>query len=159
MFDADINYRDIFRLEDKYNNDINVTNLYRQFNHLSFPRSEYLGNVVLSNNNLMIITHIIRSIPRNLHLFLDLILSNFKDQLTIIGLRETRLCSHFSSLYQLPGFNLFTSCRSTYGGGVALYIRQQFNHIFFEKYSILEPIIECIGIEIIVKKALCIKDY
>ena len=64
MFDADINDVEIFKLEDKYNNDINVINLYKQFNHLSSPRSEYihLDNAILSNNNLMILTHNIRSI-------------------------------------------------------------------------------------------------
>ena len=126
MFHADINYLDVFQLEDKHNNDINVTNLYKQFNHVSFSRSEYihLYNAVLSRNNLMILNHNIRSTSRNFYLFIDLILSNLKDQSTIIDLTETRLCSHFSSLCQLPGFKLFTNCRSTHGGGVAMYIPQ-----------------------------------
>ena len=38
----DINDLDIFCTNDKYNNHLSVNNLYTQFNHITFPRSQYI---------------------------------------------------------------------------------------------------------------------
>lgn len=160
----DIYDNDIFHSDDKYNANLNVNHLYRQFNQVNFPRSQYiqLDELSLSNNNILtVLTLNIRSIPTNLQSFTDNILCNMNTQSSIIGLTEIRLCPHLASLYQLPGFSMFTSCRNTQGGGTALYVPQSFRPTALKEFSKVDVFIECIGVEatIMNKKSLFLCIY
>lgn len=155
---------DIFVNEDKYNSDLNVDNLFIQYNHINFPRSQYIylhDNSLPIKNVFDILTLNIRSIPMNLQSFVDNILCNLNIKHSIIGLTEIRLSSHLASLYQLPGYKMFSNCRNTHGGGVAVYISDSYHATIVDKFSNLESFIESIGIHctIMNKKALILCIY
>lgn len=111
--------------EDKYNSDLHVTNLYTKFRNTNVMRSKYIELFHYSsksNDVTTLLTLNIRSIPTNVQSFVDTVLGSVATKYNILGLTELRLEAHLSSLYQLPGYSLFTNCRNTHGGGVAMYI-------------------------------------
>lgn len=68
----------------------------------------------------------IRSILRNLQYFKDLIIYDSSVSLNVIGFTEVRLGAHHSSLYDIPGYLLFTNPRNIHGGGTALYVSERY---------------------------------
>lgn len=160
----DINDLDIFKTGDSYNSDLSVNNLYTRLSHINFPRSEYiyLDNDSLPDNNaITILTQNIRSTPTNFQYFTDTVLSNITTKCSVLGFTETRLSSHLTSLYQLPGYNMYTNCRNTHGGGVALYVSNSLHSTPLDEFSKIDTFIECIGVDsyIMNKKSLLICIY
>ena len=155
---------DMFSNEDKYNCDLNVSNFLPQGNHLNIPRSQYTnldGTYLPINNAFDVISLNIRSIPMNLQSFLDNVLCNVNIKHSIIGFTEIRLSPHLTSLYQLPGYKMFSNCRNTHGGGVSIYISDSYNATGVDKFFYQETFIESLGIHstIMKKKTLILCIY
>ena len=119
-------------LEDKYNSDLDVNHSYVFSNYHNIPKPEYVFldsfcSYTTITNVTTLLSMNIRSVPKNFQPFTDLILTNPGIKCNIIGFMETRLDHDLISLYELPGYTLFTQCRSRYGGGVALYVSEDYN--------------------------------
>ena len=151
----DITDLDTLSSDDKYDRGLNVHNIYAQFSH-NFPKSSYitLDSVSLVNNNVFtMLIHNIRSIPKNLQSFIDTVLGSLNLSCDVLGLTETRLEPHLAPLYQLPGYSLFTGCRNTYGGGVAMYISDKYHAFQLREFSLIETYLECVGIQLSIKNS------
>ena len=61
-----------------------------------------------------------------------------------MGFSETRLSSGIEALYQVPGFEKFTSNRNTMGGGVVLYTKDTLNANFVHSISVIHDHIETV---------------
>lgn len=102
----------------------------------------------------------IRSISTNFQHFVDTILTDHI-KFDVLGFTETRLNVDISSLYNLPNYQLYTSNRNTYGGGVAIYVSGKYHCTHNNACSLLDIHIESLGIEVILdeKTYLCICIY
>lgn len=132
---------------DKYNN----VDRYNSFNTPDIPKTEYvyLSNLSLpSNNTLSILNLNIRSIPKNLQYFVDNIMHNSSFKLNIIGFTEIRLNPGITSLYNLPGYQLFVNTRNVYGGGVAIYVESELEASLLQELTISFDYIETVCIEV-----------
>ena len=67
----------------------------------------------------------IRSIPKNLQCFREIVLDMSHINFNVLGFTEIRLAPHLSSLYELPGYLMHVNSRNTHGGGVALYVSRE----------------------------------
>lgn len=149
---------------DKYNNDLNISNLYLRFRDLNFNKSKYIhsdSSIRASDNVVSLVTLNIRSIPLNLQHFVDTLLTNFTTKYNILGFTETRLEPQLAPLYHLPGYCMYTNCRNTHGGGVALYISNSLNSSALKDFTVMRAWIESIGVQAIFcgKKSLLLCIY
>ena len=88
----------------------------------------------------------IRSIPRNFEEFMI----DFTPEIIsydIICFCETRLVSSLETLYHIPGYTLFSNPRSTRGGGVAIYSKNDHCGEIIQSLSCMLSCIETIFIE------------
>lgn len=156
---------DIFDTDnDKYNNGLNISNLYLRFRDLNFNKSKYIhsdSSIRTCDNVVSLLTHNIRSIPLNLQHFVDTLLTNFNTNYNILGFTETRLEHHLAPLYQLPGYCMYTNCRNTHGGGVAIYISNSLNSLALKNFTMMETWIETIAVQTLFcgKKSLLLCIY
>ena len=160
----DIYDLDYFKTDDSRNCNSNAADNYGLLNGMSYPRSEYVqqDDIFCDDVNLYtVLTLNIRSIPANVQSLADSILCNIKSKFNIIGLTETRLSPHLASLYQLPGYKMFSNCRNTHGGGVSLYISECINSSIDDDFSKVETYIECLGVQtnIMNKNSLLLCTY
>ena len=152
-------------LDDKYNNELDINELFTHYRHFNVPKSEYifLDNFSLPINNSNIITLLnmnIRSIPRNIQTFTDTILNNISTKFDVLGFTEVRLDAHLAQLYEIPGYRMCSNSRNTHGGGVALYISDNHHSSVQEEFSFVETFIECIGVEVnIMNRSLFVCIY
>ena len=87
----------------------------------------------------------IRSIPKNLEEFL-LEFDVVKLGVDVLAFTETRLSQNIEPMYKIPNYNMFTNSRSTAGGGVAIYVSNEFTCNVVEELTILLPDFEIITI-------------
>ena len=152
-------------LDDKYNNELDVNNFYVQTRHLNIPQSEYIFLDSFftpdSNTNFTILSLNIRSVPTNLQYFADSVLTHPCIKCDVIGFSETRLDCDLSSLYQIPGYNLYTKNRNRHGGGVALFVSNIYQSSMSNDFSYLDSSIESVSanVKIIDKTILVICVY
>ena len=90
----------------------------------------------------------IRSIPTNLQCFTDLVIDSQCMIPDVLGFTETRLDSNIAPLYNLSGYNFYNNFRNRNGGGVALYVTSCFHSHLSAGLSLLNPSIECLGVDI-----------
>ena len=152
----DISFNLFESLEDKYNSnlDANFSCIFSKYHNI--PKSDYIFLHSLYSHSLhaditTIISMNIRSIPTNFQSLVDLILMNPGIKCDILGLTETRLSNDIVNLYQLPGYNLFTQCRNRYGGGVAIYISDNYNSTMVNDFCFVEPYMECLAVQCVDK--------
>ena len=91
----------------------------------------------------------IRSLNKNfenLRIFLD----NFTDSFfSVIGLTETWLTDNTASLFNLPGYHLINNDRyNRSGGGVAFYVKSNFDFFIRKDICRMESFVESLFIEI-----------
>ena len=149
----DINDLDFFKVDeahDKINSD--GEHMYLHYNQAPRSKYTYPDDITSSTNVINLLTQNIRSVPQNFSFFVDTVLCKLKGEMNIIGLTETRLSPHLISLYPLPGYNLFTNCRNTQGGGVSLYVSDRFECTERPEFSKVINLIECIGVETLIMK-------
>ena len=143
--------------------DLDVNYLFNKLRQVEIPDTIYSCDSlkVLDINTFNILSLNVRSIPANLQLFTDIFLSqnNIFSKIDVLGFTETRLDQQLVPMYQIPGYNMFTTCRNRYGGGVALYIASKYISSLY--YSLCNDSIECLGVEckILNKTYLCICIY
>ena len=65
----------------------------------------------------------------------------------VLGFTETRLDGDISPLYTLPEYQMFTTNRNRYDGGVAIYASSKYECTKVKVYYLLEMHIESLGIE------------
>lgn len=124
---------------------------YDFFCNIVIPKTEYvyLSNIELASSNILTILNLnIRSIPKNLQLFVDSVLHNSSIKLNIIGFTEIRLNPSLYSLYKLPGYHMFVNERNVYGGGVAIYVDSVLEATLVEEFTISHDYIETVCIEV-----------
>ena len=87
--------------------------------------------------------------------------TNIYSKLDVLAFTEERLDQHLVPMYQIPGYNMFTTCRNRYGGGVALYVASKYNATMSEYFSLSNNSIENFGIKckIFDKSYLCVCIY
>ena len=90
----------------------------------------------------------IRSIPNNLQILNDLLLCDMDKKFDVLGLSETRLDKNIESLYNIPGYNLYTKNRDRQGGGVCMYVSNAYNSCFVPECSVMEPQFESVCVEL-----------
>lgn len=159
-----LEFNPFFIDNEKYNKDLEVNEFLVHNRFIGVPKSKYifLDNLTqLSNKALTILNLNIRSIPKNLQLLKDTVMYNSSIKFDIIGLTEIRLDSSLCTLYEIPGYNMFTCSRNVHGGGIALYISTDYDSSAQSQFTISEPFIEAIGIETIIvnKKYLSMCIY
>ena len=142
---------DPFSIQDSnYNIDLDVNQFYIRSRNVNFPRSEniFLDNFPLrmQNSVISLLTFNIRSISSNFQYFVDTLLS-YHMHIDVLGLTETRLDADISPLYKLPDYDMFTTNRNRYGGGVVIYISSKYKSSKMSEFSVLEPFLESLGIE------------
>ena len=75
-----------------------------------------------SLNNFTVIAHNIRSIPKNLEEFkTDFNIAG--GYIDVLAFAETRLNTDIETIYNIPNYNMYSSCRNTMGGGVYMFLR------------------------------------
>ncbi len=136
--------------DDNYNNDIDVNQFYIRSRYIHFPKSVYtfLDNFspLCNNSDFNLLTLNIRSMSTNFQYFKETVLS---DNITydVLGFTETRLDAGISPLYTLPSYEMFTSDRNRFGGGVALYVSNRYTSSKVNEYNRMETFIESVGVE------------
>ena len=65
-----------------------------------------------------------------------------------MAFQETRLNSNITTLFQLPGYNLYTQCRNTEGGGVALYVSNSYLSSIVNNMCCTFNYLECVAVEV-----------
>ena len=131
---------------------------------IKIPKTEYvlLDNIPpVNSNNLSILNFNIRLIPKNIKYFRDNIIHSISTKTNIIGLTEIRLDSHLASLYEFPGYHMYSNCRNVHGGGVALYVDRDCDSSMISDLVITEKFIESLGVEVTIstKKYLFLCIY
>lgn len=89
----------------------------------------------------------IRSIARHLPSFIDQCLGE-DTKYDVMAFSETRLDNNISSLYNITGYDLYTTNRDRSGGGVCLYVSNIYNSCVLPDCSIMEPYFECVCVEV-----------
>ena len=124
------------------------------FNEMTLNPSDYCSQFQLENlateyksNKLSFIFHNIRSIPKNLDNFYSIHLNNLSNQFDFMSFCETRLTDDVCNLYKLDNYNIFTNCRDSKGGGVAVYANCKFNCTVLCDISLMNESIESLFVE------------
>lgn len=149
-----LTYSPIVPQNNTHNNDLDVDNFLINTRHLSIPESNYLflndtqDDMTEIVNSFTVLSLNIRSIPKNLQLFIDLYLSDSKRPIDIMGFQETRLDNNISSLYNLPGYKSYNQCRNRDGGGVSLYVSDVYSSSLILDLCCTDQSLECVAVEI-----------
>ena len=143
-------------VDDKYNRNLDINGFYAQQRAVNIPQTNYisLDNMSFEKNTLTLLNLNIRSIPKNIYDFVDTVLHVFPVKIDVIGFTEIRLDPHLSSLYELPGYDLFTNCRNVYGGGVAMYVSRDHQSTLQVCLTITDPSLESLGVECTIESKL-----
>jgi hypothetical protein len=115
--------------------------------HLSLNEvSQFIG----TNLNVFDFLHInCRSLPKNFD-EINNTLMYIKKQLTVIAVTETWLKPVNNDLFQIPGYSLVSCSRPTKpGGGVGLFINDQYQYKPLSDLTFINNVIECIFIEVV----------
>ena len=151
---------DPFTVDDnKYNNNLEVNEFYTRTRSLNLPKTEYIplnDMSLMCNNSLSILNMNIRSIPRNFQVMTDEILHISPVKFDVIGLTETRLDSHLCSLYQIPGYYMYSNPRNTHGGGVTIYMSSNLDSAIQNELTISESFIETVSVEVKILSKQCL---
>ena len=111
--------------------------------------STFLNRNIASNNSITLLHVNVRSLSKNFNQLCNL-LTAAGDQLTCLDVTETWLPSESQANLQLPGYNFYSKARlGKSGGGVGLYVKDNFNSQPRLELSKMTEYIECIFIEII----------
>ena len=155
---SSINYLDTFVFEpitsqyDKHNSDLDVDSFLINARHVSLTPTSYifLSDYKHPFNNLEQIFSVlcfnIRSFTSNFQNFIDQCLH--EEHLDVMAFQETRLNSNITTLFQLPGYNLYTQCRNTEGGGVALYVSNSYLSSIVNNMCCTFNYLECVAVEV-----------
>lgn len=108
---------------------------------------EQINNISSHCNSLVSTLFLnIRSIPKNFEEFdNDFNISLMKYDMLLFA--ETRLMDDLNDLYRIQGYNLYSNPRNTAGGGVAMYIRENFIVSLIEDFLISNEILESIFVQ------------
>ena len=118
-FDPDINY---------FNSNVN------QLAECRYIASDEI-NSLINLNDFSICSFNVNSVSKNLDNFLSQSLVGMYTEFDLIGLCETKLNDEIDQLYKIDGFNKITLNNSRNKGGLALFIRENFNN-FFERVDL-----------------------
>lgn len=88
----------------------------------------------------------IRSIPKNLQYFKDLIINNISTKISVLGFTEVRLEPHLTSMYEIPGYSMYVNPRNINGGGVAIYVSDEYDSAVLGQLTFSELFIESLGV-------------
>ena len=89
----------------------------------------------------------IRSIPKNFQYFKDTIMLNSSSiNINVLGFTETRLDHHFSPLYKLSGYCMYTNSRNIHDSSVAVYVADNYVSSVQDELTISDSYIETIGV-------------
>ena len=144
-------YEPIVIQYDRHNHDIDVDSFMVNSRHFSLPESTYTflsddGHIANCGNIFKILCFNIRSFSSNFQVFSDQCL--YGNKYDIMAFQETRLDYHISSLFHVPGYVLYTQCRNTEGGGVALYVADVYVSSLITSISCVETDVECVAVEV-----------
>ena len=149
---------------EKYNFDLEVNEFLLRNRLSNTPHTHYalLNDLTLESNRTVTIFNLnIRSIPKNFQILQDTVLHNFENNFDVMGFTEIRLDPHMCSLYELPGYYMYTNSRNVHGGGVALYVSTDYNTSVLNQLEFSNPSIETLGVvtTIVDKKYLFLCIY
>ena len=132
---------------------------------IHIPLSNYTYDtdlIITQRDELILRSYNVRSIPKNLDLFLDSLKTNFD----ILCTCETRLNDNLASVYKIDDtYESFHGCRSRnprYGGGVSLFIKSIYLPTHVPELSVYLPYMEAVAAEFINasgRKSLVISIY
>ena len=139
---------------DKFNFDLNPDN-HIDIASTSFYSNQYIdvdecGTVLksLENGYINIMSHNIRSIPKNIDEFL-IDFNILSHHISILAFTETRLSEITECLYEIPHYQSFHNSRNTMGGGVALYVTDRLNARIITEFTIKSVYMETIAITLL----------
>ena len=111
--------------------------------------NEFITNEPMSNDTLSFIHHNCRSLNRNFDEISQLLTSDLKHSFSVIGLSETHLNSSNFDLFNIDGYSYLSNYRTDRkGGGVSIYIKENFIMKERSDFNIMEEAVETIFIEI-----------
>ena len=110
--------------------------------------TDTVNNKVDLSKGLKLLSYNISSIPRHFEAFQDQCLEMIEEKFDVIGLCETRLHDSISSLYSLDLYNGFYKNKGTGGGGVAIYLHENFQGKIIQNVSLQLDHIESLFIEV-----------
>lgn len=137
---------------DLHNNDIDVDSFMVNTRNVSLPpsRYEFLSDRehrhYQTQKTFSLLCFNIRSFSSNFQVFLDQCL--FGERYDVMAFQETRLNNNIASLFHLPGYNFYTQCRNTEGGGVALYVSNTYNSSLLHNMCFTDNYLECVAVEV-----------
>ena len=139
--------RNMRDLDPDYNcithNNVLTTKYYLEndFNDIIKSNDDYAKGLSLMHLN-------VRSIPKNIDKLNSYLLS-LDIQFSIIGLTETWLKEETLDLYELPEYKSIHLTRpSRKGGGVSLYIHNNYDYVEKPNMNIMTELIECLFVEV-----------
>lgn len=137
---------------DDHNCDIDVDSFMINSRNVTLPQSRYEFLSDRENQNLpseqqfTVLSFNIRSFSSNFQKFLDQCL--YGKNIDVLAFQETRLNNNIASLFQLPGYTLYTQSRNTEGGGVALYVSSSYPSSLSHRFCFTESYLECVAAEV-----------
>jgi hypothetical protein len=151
----EINNNDTLSHLDNFDPDFNFFNDTILFNniadcnyYLEDALNDKIASADLSCDSFSLLHYNIRSIPRNLRSFNNL-LANLNCSFSVLGFSETWLCESNLDLYEIDGYCSEHNCRnSRRGGGVGLYVREFIRYKCRPDLDVFNDIMESIFIEI-----------
>ena len=132
----------------QYYNTVSNINMASCNYHLEDSLNKKIEQLNIGSNCLSMIHSNIRSIPKNLNKF-ELYLRNLNIKFPIIGFSETWIQDHSTDRYSIKGYRGEHNYRkSRSGGGVALYIQDNWEYTVRKDLCQMKPNIESLFIEV-----------
>ena len=120
-------------------------------NSFSIPELKYYFHIHSKPNNLSdILFANIRSLRKNFGDLLEM-LESLDHIFSLIILNETWLEESEHDLFQMEGYDLFSSSRNRHGGGVLIYVKQNINALSQEQLTHINPFFESLFLKIKLK--------
>lgn len=122
-------------------------------NNLQIPDCNYVcvgtgSKPKLSSPGLNLLSHNISSIPLHLESLIEQVLNPLHVTFDVLCFCETRLNDDISPLYHIDNYNSFFINKSTQGGGLAVYLHNNFEGLILQNVSLQLPHIQSLFINI-----------
>ena len=138
-----------------FNQNTNVSNINSKY-YLEDDFSKYVSGTHNSESDCMSFIHMnIRSMKANGNSFYSY-LNSLEFKFNCIGISESWLDSDTCQLYNFPGFNMISNCRSGRGGGVSIMLQENFSYKERHDLWLMNDSIECVFVEAYLRKKVLI---
>ena len=130
-----ITFNQFHEICNRYNSDFDpdLNNFHNVKDNLEkckyYFNDDFSHDKLLNNNEFSILSLNINSIPHNLIKFCNDFVNTTANFFDVMGFCETKLIDEIDNLYEINGYNKFTSNKTRHEGGLALYVNEKYKNV------------------------------